>query len=207
MQVSIDDLSALGGRFIGVAAIILVCLLLYLATRRFLAFLAGRQYISEPLYTVTRNLLRWSVVILAALFALQQFGVKISSIISSLLTITAMIAIGFIAVWSVFSNFLCSFLLLVFSPFRIGDQVEILEPVGGEGLRGQVVDFNIMYTTLLETAAEAGEDPAVIRIPNNVFFQKAVKRWKGTERKSIEKHLLDKSLAAGIGRGRAEKPD
>ncbi|MBU0480550.1 MAG: mechanosensitive ion channel family protein [Proteobacteria bacterium] len=169
-------------------------LTLYLVFSRFFSLLHKREAISESLAQVFRKIVKILIFVMVVLFSLQLFGVKVSSIITSLLTIAAMIAVGFIAVWSVFSNFLCSLLVILFTPYRIGDEIEITEVVGGTGLRGKVVDFNIMYTSILESGDLPDEEKALIRIPNNIFFQKAIKRWKGEERKSIEKHLLDKSL-------------
>jgi len=156
--------------------------------------MSNREVIPEALSQIYRKITKVLVLSIVVLFTLQQLGVKVSAIITSLLTVGAMIAVGFIAVWSVFSNFLCSFLLIIFTPFRIGDQIEITEVFGGNDLRGKVVDVILMYTSILESGEIAEEDKALTRIPNNVFFQKAIKRWKGQERKSIEKHLLDKSL-------------
>jgi hypothetical protein len=50
-----------------------------------------------------------------------------------------------------------------------------------------------MYTSILESGEIPEKEKALIRIPKNIFFQKAIKRWKGEERKSIEKHLLEKT--------------
>jgi small-conductance mechanosensitive channel len=122
-------------------------------------------------------------------------GVKVSAILTSLLAVLALVAIGFIAVWSVFSNFLCSFFIIIFTPFRIGDEIEITEVIGGPGLRGVVVDFSIMYTSILESGEMAEAEKALVRVPNNIFFQKAIRRWKGKNRISIEKYLLEKSFA------------
>lgn len=169
-------------------------MIVHFAFCRFCALFHKRQYISEPFFQVCRNISRWIVLLFVVLFSLQQFGLKISTLLTSMLTIAAMVAIGFIAIWSVLSNFLCSFLIIIFSPFRIGDDIEICEVMGGEGLRGKVVDFNFMYTILLEAGEQPEDEKAIIRIPNNTFFQKAIKRWKGVERQSIEKHIISKSL-------------
>lgn len=181
-------------KLVGVFIIIVVGLIFHYLVCRFCAILYKRQYVSEPFYRVCRNISRWVVLLFVFIFSLQEIGLKISTIVTSLLTISAMVAIGFIAIWSVLSNFLCSFLIIMFSPFRIGDDIEICEVFGGEGLRGKVVDFNFMYTILLEMGEQPEEEKAIIRIPNNIFFQKAIKRWKGSERQSIEKHMISKSL-------------
>lgn len=181
-------------KFIAIVLIFLAGILVYAALSRFYSLLFKQEALSESLFRVFKNITKILVFVMVILFSMQQLGVKISAIVASLLTVSAMIAVGFIAVWSVLSNFLCSFLIILFKPFRIGDDIEITELVGGSGLRGKVVDFNIMYTSILEHGEMPEEEKALIRIPNNTFFQKATKRWKGEERKSVEKHLFNKSL-------------
>ncbi|MBF0239716.1 MAG: mechanosensitive ion channel family protein, partial [SAR324 cluster bacterium] len=40
-------------------------------------------------------------------------------------------------------------MLLVVKPFRIGDEIEVIEPSStNAGIRGKVVDLNLIYTTL-----------------------------------------------------------
>jgi small-conductance mechanosensitive channel len=46
------------------------------------------------------------------------------------------------------SNLFCSFLIVATRPFRINDTIEVLESVDKPGLCGQVVDINLIYTTL-----------------------------------------------------------
>ncbi|HLV19451.1 MAG TPA: hypothetical protein VKZ49_01165, partial [Polyangiaceae bacterium] len=63
---------------------------------------------------------------------------------------------------------------------RVGDRIEILEPSGASGLVGHVADMNLIFTTILQTDADNPEDPGVeVRVPNNIFFQKLVRRWPG----------------------------
>ena len=64
------------------------------------------------------------------------------------------------------SNALCTVLLLVFKPFRIGDRVEL----PAEGIAGPAVALNLAYTILRDDAGH------LIQIPNNLFFQKVVRR-------------------------------
>lgn len=196
MKMDLSSIALYGPNIFTICVILIAGLSLNLAINRFLSYLSAQKYISDSVFTIGKNIVRWLVFIVVLLFMLQQVGVKVSSIINSLLALAAMVAIGFIAVWSVFSNFLCSLMVIIFGPFRIGDEIEISEVVGGEGLRGKVVDFNIMYTTLMETDDSVpDEEKALIRVPNNIFFQKAVKRWKGKNRQNIEKHWLKKSIS------------
>lgn len=41
-----------------------------------------------------------------------------------------------------------------------------------------MIAINLLYTTLMETPEAGG---ALVQVPNSQFFQKAVRRWRGTE--------------------------
>lgn len=79
----------------------------------------------------------------------------------------SLIAIGFVAMWSILSHMLASVLIVVFRPFEVGDRVEL---VGDDPVIGEVTDLNPVYTTL------RADDGGVFQIPNNQFFQKVLKR-------------------------------
>ena len=173
--------------------IIIVFLILGLVintlTRRGLQRLAERHYLSEPLSRLFQGLLRWILVVVVILLSLQQVGVHLIGLWAGLLTVAGMVAIGFIAVWSVLSNILCSVLLIIFAPFRIGDEIEIIEATVGNGLRGTVVGLNVMYT-ILQEMTEAGTHTGATYVPNNIFFQKTVRQWSGQQTSSLEAALF-----------------
>ena len=81
---------------------------------------------------------------------------------------------------------------MVFSPFRIGDEIEIMEPSvldpGKTGLRGKVIDISLLYTTLLE--ADEDESRTLIHLPNNIFFQKAIRCRRGKSTRSLKQALF-----------------
>lgn len=68
--------------------------------------------------------------------------------------------------------------LLIFTsrPFRLHDHIELLESGDKAGLRGQVIDINLIYTTLQEGAGGSGD--TVLQVPNSLFFQRVVRRWR-----------------------------
>lgn len=113
-----------------------------------------------------RKVCRWLVFIAAFVLLLEIFGVSLGGLWAVLSTVLAMIGIGFVAVWSVLSNTLCTFVILIFHPFAIGDEIEF----AGEPVRGRVIDLNFVYTTV---QCDDGSD---MQIPNNLFFQKVLKR-------------------------------
>jgi hypothetical protein len=123
----------------------------------------------------------------------QAIGIKLTSIFAVLLTLTGMVAIGFIAVWSILSNLSCALFLILFKMFQIGDEIEIIEPIGGPGLKGRVQDFNIMFTSLVEDATD-GSECFVTQVPNNIFSQKTMRRKKGDKTVNLGQHLLSKPV-------------
>lgn len=159
--------------FASVATIILGGLIIYLLLKRGLKVLAERGALAVPLVRLFRLFVRWTVFSVVVLLVLQDLGV-LHNVWTALLTVMAMIAVGFIAVWSILSNILSTLLILVYRPFRIGDSIKVTS----DNLEGKVVDLNLMFTTL-----ESGENE-LIQIPNNQFFQKAITRIK-TDKKDI----------------------
>ncbi|MCJ7604169.1 MAG: mechanosensitive ion channel family protein [Desulfobulbaceae bacterium] len=104
-----------------------------------------------------------------------------------------MVAIGFIALWSILSNLSCALFLILFKMFQVGDEIEIVEPIGVPGLKGRVQDFNIMFTSLVKDTSEVTEG-FVTQVPNNIFFQKTIHRKKGGKTVNLGQHLLSKPM-------------
>ena len=44
------------------------------------------------------------------------------------------------------------------------------------GVKGKVISINLFYTTLQDVSEEAVG--AVLQVPNSLFFQKSVRRWR-----------------------------
>jgi small-conductance mechanosensitive channel len=130
--------------------------------------------LSEPVYVPLRGAVRGGIVLLVLLLSLQQAGVEVTGIWAAASALAAMLAGGFVALGTVLSNLLCTVLLLVFAPFRVGDDIEIIEATGGRGLRGRVVDLKALYTSL-RISDEAGG--GAVQVPNTLFFQKSIRRW------------------------------
>lgn len=118
-----------------------------------------------------RAVLRYLVLVVVLCLVLMCYGYDVSGLFTMLTGVLAMVAVGFVAVWSILSNFLCTFVLIFFKPFSVGDELEIpADKVGG-----RVVDLSLLYTTLRT------EDGATWQIPNNMFFQKMFLRRRGKQ--------------------------
>ena len=77
------------------------------------------------------------------------------------------------------SNIFCTVLIFATRPFRLDDFIEVVENGEKAGLRGRVVDINLIYTTLQEVASGDQGANTVLQVPNNLFFQRVVRRWRG----------------------------
>ncbi|MGH7993191.1 MAG: mechanosensitive ion channel family protein [Limisphaerales bacterium] len=132
-----------------------------------------------------RNIVRYLTLVIAACFILEQFGFHMNTVLAVLGTILGLIAIGFVATWSILSNFLCTFVLILFKPFAIGDEVEI----PGDSVAGKVVDITLLFTTLRTPTGE------FIHVPNNMFFQKIFKRRLGANAIALSHQLRQEKPA------------
>jgi len=136
---------------------------------RLFTFLAVRTSLTEADLMPLRSLVRWGIRIVAIIIILGVLGFEIGGIWAMLSTVLAMVAIGFVAVWSLLSNTTSTLLILFLRPFQVGDDIEL----AGEPVQGRVIDLNFFYTTLL------GSDGRLLQVPNNLFFQRTVKRRHG----------------------------
>ncbi len=96
------------------------------------------------------------------LLLLGFWGVSVSGLWTVLMSIGAVIGVGFLAVWTMVSNITANLFITIWRPFRIGATVEILP----ENFRGRVIDRNMMFTILRE------KEGSTLCVPNNLFFQK-----------------------------------
>lgn len=127
---------------------------------------------------MVRRLLAFIVFAAALLLCLEQLGVSGTVLWTAFTGFATVAAVAFFAAWSVLSNIFCSVLIFTMRPFRLLDHIELIESGDKPGLRGQVIDVNLLYTTL-EEIDENGR-PTVLQIPNSLFFQRTTRRWRGT---------------------------
>jgi len=174
--------------------ILLILLAGYLLQRlvgRFLTRLGERYPLPPELLMPLRGGLRWLIMGSAFVFVLGRLGVSATVLWTALSGFVAVAAVAFFAMWSVLSNLLCAILIYTIGPFRIGDVVELVDTLDKPGVKGRVTAINLMFTTLIELPETGG---ALVQVPNSQFFQKSVRRWRGSDVlpiASAEKHLGD----------------
>jgi small-conductance mechanosensitive channel len=114
----------------------------------------------------------------ALLWGLERAGVSGTVLWTAFTSFAAVGAVAFFAAWSVLSNIFCALLIFTTRMFWPGDTIEVLENGEKPGLKGRVLDINLVFTTLEESGT--GQDGTTLKIPNSMFFQRAVRRWHGS---------------------------
>lgn len=161
--------------------VLLILLVGYLAQRlvgRFITRLGERYPLPPELLMPVRGGLRWFIMGSACVIVLGRLGVSATVLWTALSGFVAVAAVAFFAMWSVLSNLLCAVLIYTIGPFRIGDIVELVDTLDKPGVKGRVTAINLMFTTLIELPEHGG---ALVQVPNSQFFQKSVRRWRGTD--------------------------
>ena len=164
----------LGAQIVG---IVLGAWLLSLLMRRLVRRIGQRYSLPPELLIGARRTFSFVLYSVALVLVLDRFGVSGTVLWTAITGFAAVAAVAFFAAWSVLSNIFCTMLILTTRPFRLYDHIEVLENGEKPGLKGKVVDINLIHTTLQEKLPDGSD--TVLQIPNSLFFQRAIRRWRG----------------------------
>ena len=162
---------------LGILLILVVAWLLRLLTRRLLARVGRHYTLPAQIEMAIRRLSNFVIGAVALVAILHALDVQASVLWTAFTGFAAVGAVAFFAAWSVLSNIFCTFLIFTTRPFRLGDQIELLENGEKPGLKGVVTDINLIYTTLHEVGGPV--EGTLMQIPNSLFFQRGLRRWRG----------------------------
>lgn len=163
-----------GWTLLGLAAVFTV----YRFAVGLLRSFASHRSMTTP-FVILRRVLRWLAVVVAGLVALQTMG-ALQTAWSTVTAAFTLVAIGFVAMWSVLSHATCAVIMMLARPFDVGDTIEFAET---PNISGKVVDFTLLFTTLRTDNGDR------IQVPNNAFFQRIIKRQPGDVVVSLEEQL------------------
>lgn len=162
--------------------VLLILLLAWLAQRLVTRGITrlGTRYAMLPQEVLMplRGLLRWLIMGSALMLVLERLGVSAEVLWTALTGFAAVAAVAFFALWSVLSNMFCALLIFSMGPFRLGDTVELIENADKPGVKGRVISINLFYTTLEDLTNDEGARGALLQVPNSLFFQRSVRRWR-----------------------------
>lgn len=172
-------------RLIETAVILVIAFTLFFGLRGRILQFAQWAGLPRLAFAPVRLVLRYAILVIAAALVLSLWGFQIGTILALLGSVLGLVAIGFVAVWSVLSNFLCTFVLVVFKPFSVGDELEL----PADNVKGRVSDLSLIFTTLQVADGET------VVIPNNTFFQRVFKRRLGTHTTGLGDQLRSHQAA------------
>ena len=155
------------------ALIVALAILVRWLIRRVVRRVGARYDLPHALVTGAGRAATFVVWSVAALMVLDRLGVSASVLWTAFTGFAAVAAVAFFAAWSVLSNIFCALLILTTRPFRLFDEIELVENGEKPGLRGRVIGINLIYTTLQEPSG------ALLQIPNSLFFQRTTRCWRG----------------------------
>lgn len=159
--------------------LILFCAwLINLFIKRLLARASTHYALPPELLVPLRGVIRWLIISATVLLILERLGVSATVLWTAFTGFATVGAVAFFAAWSVLSNLFCAFLIITVGPYRIGDTIELLDTAEKPGAKGQVVDINMLYTTL-EDSSGLHAPGTLLQIPNALIFQRVMRRWKG----------------------------
>jgi small-conductance mechanosensitive channel len=162
-----------------VLAILIGLYVLNAILRRGINIVAHRMHLTDTDVLPVQHVLRWLLRILALILILSVFGFQLGGIWAVISTVLGLIAIGFVAVWSMLSNTSATMLILFMRPYQVGDDIEF----AGEAVRGRVIDLNFFFTTLID------HEGHLLQIPNNLIWQKVLKRRRNDPPVSLAAQL------------------
>ncbi len=117
------------------------------------------------------SFVRWTILVFTIIAVLSQFGVQTTSLIA--VVGAASIAIG-LALQGTLSHFASGVMLLIFRPFKVGDDIE----VAGQG--GTVRAITLFTTEL------AMSDNVQLFLPNGMVWGAAIKNFSGHRTRRID---------------------
>lgn len=156
-----------------IVLILIVAIVLQRLARQLINRAVKRYGLPEELTMGARRVTGTVIYTVALLASIERLGASVTVLWTAFTGFAAVAAVAFFAAWSVLSNIFCTVLIFTTRPFRIYDYIEILENGEKPGLKGRVVDVNLIYTTLEEVG-----NGTVLQIPNNIFFQRTLRRWR-----------------------------
>lgn len=123
-------------------------------------------HVSDETARIVRKITTIALWLVLILVLLRFWGVDVDGIWTTLASILAVMGVGLLAVWTMVSNITATLFIWIWRPYSLGQHIEILP----DGIKGRAIDRSLMFTTVQE------DDGSTLMIPNNLFFQRVVRR-------------------------------
>jgi small conductance mechanosensitive channel len=149
-----------GIKVVGVFVFLLLAWIVAGGLARFLRKRLGQRNFDATLTKFFIGLLKWGILILAAIACLGVFGIQTASFAAVLAAVGLAIGLAF---QGTLSNFAAGVMLLVFRPFKVGDTIRVAGETG-------TVDEIELFVTKLDTLGNVR-----VIVPNSEVFGSVIK--------------------------------
>jgi small conductance mechanosensitive channel len=174
-----------------IVAIVLILVGLWVARgleRVVNSFLDHHQVLDLTFRGVITALIRYTILLLAVIAALQQLGIQTTSILAAVGAL--FVAVG-LALQGTLSNLAAGVMLLWLRPFRVGDQIETAS------VAGSIRDVGLFATEILRT------DGVYVFTPNSDLWSKPLSNFSRMPSRMIElKFSIKKGSDIDVARRR-----
>jgi small conductance mechanosensitive channel len=187
LQRWLTGLPDLVSRILLALGILVITLLVSAWLARAVAMAARRQHATDSVQGTLRRLIRWTVLILGGVLAIEQVVPNVTSLLAGLGI--AGFTIGF-ALQDVAKNLIAGVLLLLQQPFEIGDTISV------SGYTGEVLDVS------LRTIDLRAVDGLFVTIPNADVLANPILNYSRARARRLE---LSVGLAYGTDLAEAEE--
>lgn len=143
--------------------VLVVVFLIYLLFGLLVNMTVRKRAIAKARVLMVRRITR-TLFLIVGLFAVLSAWGSADSVWVSITGFLGIVAIGFFAVWSLLSNVVACFLIILSDPFRLNDEIVVLP----DNIAGRVVDLKLLFVVL------ENEEGGTIHIPNNLLFQRVI---------------------------------
>lgn len=169
---TLEAILSVTGSILGAIAIILLGLIVSGFLGRRIRRLSERHAkLDDTLFNFLANIARYAVLAFTALFVLNTFGVKTTSVVAVIGA--AGLAIG-LALQGTLSNVAAGVMIILFRPLKIGDFVEV------DGVMGTVKDITLNYTEL----ADLGNVKVIV--PNSEVWGNTIHNYSVYDKRRAE---------------------
>jgi small conductance mechanosensitive channel len=165
-------LTVYGLKLVGAVVILVIGWSVSMWAGRAMMRLSRRASRLDPtLTTFLASFVRWAILAFTLIAMLSQFGIQTTSLIAVLGA--ASIAIG-LALQGTLSHFASGVMLLLFRPFRVGDDIEV-------GTNAGTVRAITLFATELSMA-----DNVQLFLPNGMVWGAAIKNFSAHKTRRVE---------------------
>ncbi|MDO5104358.1 mechanosensitive ion channel family protein [Capnocytophaga sp.] len=155
-----------GNQLIATAVTIVVFVVIRLIINSIIAKFTEKSNFSQARSNLVKRYVDYLIWLLVLIILVSIWGIKREQLFLFLSSVLTVIGVAFFAQWSILSNITAGIIVFFSFPFRIGDQIKIMDK--DYPIEAEIIDIKSFYT-LLKTIE--GEE---ILLPNNLLLQKGI---------------------------------